>query len=96
MISRESWISVMQEVLRRYMCKREPFVSGTLYGIIPPDDNDALLAKIDIERALACGCKGAKEIVDFLQVCEEGWFFEQKAEYFEVLRALTQERRSVS
>lgn len=94
MISRESWVEVVAEVLRCYLQAREPFTTASLYALIPPGENEALLAKIDLDRALAHGCENARQIVRYLQVVEEGWFFEQKAEYLEALRLLIAEGRA--
>jgi hypothetical protein len=51
------------------------------------------MAKADIERALEAGCKTAEEIVDFLHMVEEGWFFQEK---LPVMRKLIEIRRKVN
>lgn len=62
-------------------------------GYIPYDDpsNDRLfLALVDIRRAVACGCKTLDEVIDFLRIESEGWFWEEqvllRAEIAKLLR----------
>jgi len=51
------------------------------------------MARADIERALEAGCKTAEEVVDFLHMVEEGWFFQEK---LPVIRKLIEMRRKVN
>jgi len=56
-----------------------------------------VMAKADIERALDAGCRTAEEIVDFLHMVEEGWFFQEKLplvrELLKIRRRANAERR---
>lgn len=94
--SKESWERTIQDLLRRYQNGWEPFTTQSLYlNEMDPWDNDALNAKIDIERGLEKGCKDAEELVEFLHCTEEGWFFEGKAEFFELLGEYLAQRRTL-
>jgi hypothetical protein len=86
-IARESWEFVIRDLLRAYQHGYPPFDSASLYvADLDPWDNDALNAKLDLERATGAGCRNAKSIVEFLNILEEGWFFEEKAGFYELLR----------
>lgn len=96
-ISRQSWEFVIRELLRAYKGKWGPFSEASLYREdIDPWENDALNAKIDLERAAGNGYKAPEDIVEFLHICEEGWFFEEKAAFYELLREYSAQRGAVS
>ena len=63
---RECWV----EIVRRFM-RQMHLVEST-------GSQKLILAKLDIERALCAGCKTPEEIVDFLHILEEGWFFSER------------------
>jgi len=68
---REFWIREVTWMVKNYY-----FIFTTVYyDIRDPGRNDKLLAKIDIDRALNSGCRTIEEIVDFLGMEEEGWFY---------------------
>jgi hypothetical protein len=84
---REDWELVVRELLYFLFERTGPFTPQNLYRAdIAPWDNDALNAKIDLERSLEAGCRSASEIVEFLHCVEEGWFFDARAWLFGILR----------
>lgn len=82
---REAWKLVICDLLRAYARGRPPFDSASLYADLDPWENDALNAKIDLERAMGAGCCDAESILEFLKICQEGWFFEQKAQFYDAI-----------
>ncbi len=69
--SREFWIKEVSWILKNYC-----FIFSTIYhDIQDPGGNTKLLAKIDIDRALGSGCKTVEEIIEFLNMEGEDWFY---------------------
>jgi len=84
---REDWEFVVRELLYFLRHCAGPFTPQNLYREdVAPWDNDALNAKIDLERSLEAGCRSAREVVEFLRCVEEGWFFEDKVWLYSILR----------
>lgn len=86
---RKCWVEIVRGFLRRMGYVRgdlqeflkSVYTAGGFFSFInpyPPNALDALLAAIDVERAIQSGCRSVEEIVDFLHCVEEGWFFEEK------------------
>lgn len=86
MIEKKYWVQVVLWLLRHYPLNSGPFSSGKIYDPQKdPADNEALLARIDLERAIRSVGKDAERIADFLKCEEEGWFFEERARCFQLL-----------
>lgn len=54
-----------------------------------PGNYISLLAKIDVERAIEHGYRTPDEIIDFLSITEEGWFFEKRAKIAEIINEVS-------
>lgn len=77
MVEKRYWVEVVLGLLSSYP-NRGVFASCEKY-LGDPAESEALNARIDLERALQRGYSNAEEIVDFLNMVEEGWFYEEKA-----------------
>ena len=76
MVEKRCWVEVISWLLSSYP-NRGVFASCEKY-LGDPFESEALNARIDLWRALK-KCSSAEEIVDFLNMVEEGWFYEEKA-----------------
>ncbi len=83
MVEKRYWVEVISWLLSSYP-NRGVFTSCEEY-LGDPFESEALNARIDLWRALK-KCNSAEEIVDFLNMVEEGWFFEDIAKKIELLR----------
>ncbi len=86
-LSQKDWEMAIADLLLRYRNGWEPFSSSSLYYCdLDPWDNDALNAKIDLDRGIEAGCRTPTGFIAFLNILEEGWFFEEKAEFYRLIR----------
>ncbi len=69
------YLKALQEVVASLM--RRAHLPRPLRNI-DPFENEELLALIDISRAIEAGCKTPKEVIAFLHIEDEGWFFENR------------------
>jgi len=76
LVEKRYWVEVISWLLSSYP-NRGVFASCEKY-LGDPFESEALNARIDLWRALK-KCSSAEEIVDFLNMVEEGWFYEEKA-----------------
>ena len=77
MIEKRYWVEVISWLLSSYP-HRGVFTSCEGY-LGDSFESEALNARIYLERALQRGYSNAEDIVDFLDMVEEGWFYEEKA-----------------
>jgi len=78
LIEKRYWVEVVLGLLSSYP-HRGVFTSCEKY-LGDPAESEALNARIDLWRALK-KCNSAEEIVDFLNMVKEGWFYEEKAKF---------------
>lgn len=90
MVEREHWIKVVSWLLSYYP-NRGVFASCEKY-LGDPFESEALNARIDLWRALK-KCQTVEEIVDYLGMVEEGWFYEKQAEIREAIEQVGKEAK---
>ena len=75
MENRSLYLKALQDVIFSLM--RRVHLPRPLRNI-DPFENEELLALIDVSRAMEAGCKTPKEVITFLCIEDEGWFFENR------------------
>lgn len=88
MVEKKYWAEVVLLLLSSYP-NRGVFASCEKY-LGDPFESEALNARIDLWRALK-KCQTAEEIVDYLGMVEEGWFYEKQAEIREAIEQMGKE-----
>jgi len=88
MPEKKHWVRIVKELLPVYPDKGV-FAKCKKY-LGNPAQCEALNARLDLERALKV-CKNAEEIVDYLGMVEEGWFYEKQAEIREAIEQVGKE-----
>jgi hypothetical protein len=90
LVEREHWIKVVSWLLSYYPDKGTFTVCERFLG--NPYHCDPLNARIDLWRALK-KCQTVEEIVDYLGMVEEGWFYEKQAEIREAIEQVGKEAK---
>ena len=90
MVEKEYWVEIVLWLLSCYP-NGGVFASCEKY-LGDPAECDALNARLDLWRALK-KCNSAEEIVDYLGMVEEGWYYEKQAEIREAIEQMGKEAK---